>query len=137
MHDPRVKAAIYLCPPIMGNAASARTYGNIQIPGMLLTGTEDNSAIRATKAADRRIPFDGIKAPHQYLVNLVGADHATFGGRSFRKPKDTDDRFHGLIDVVTTKFLDATLKNDPSAWKWLDSSEATAYLGKAAMFERK
>jgi predicted dienelactone hydrolase len=139
MRDDRIKAAIYLCPPVSEAASSAReaTYGSIKIPGLLLTGTEDDSPIRETKAADRRIPYDGIKAPHQYLVNFDGADHATFGGRSFRKAKDTDDKFHEMIDVVTTKFLDANLKDDKSALSWLDGSGATSYLGKAAVFERK
>jgi predicted dienelactone hydrolase len=135
--DKRVKAAIYLCPPVINKSAPDQTYGNIQIPGLLVTGTEDNSAIRDTKAEDRRIPFDGMKSPHQYLVNFVGADHGTFGGRSFRAPKDGDEKFHEMTDKVTTEFLDATLKGDASAWHWLDSAEVTNYLGKTAMFERK
>src|SRR5262249_49478975 len=109
LEDKRVKSAIYLCPPIMGGkAAPDQVYASIQIPGLLLTGTEDTSPINDTKAEERRIPFDGIKAPHQYLVNFVGADHATFGGRSFRKPKDTDEGFHRMIEEVTREFLDAT-----------------------------
>jgi predicted dienelactone hydrolase len=135
--DKRVKAAIYLCPPVFGKSPPAEIYGGIQIPGLLVTGTEDNSSIRETKAEDRRIPFDGMKSPHQYLVNFVGADHATFGGRSFRAPKEGDEKFHELTDRVTTEFLDATLKGDASAWHWLDSAEVTTYLGKTAMFERK
>ncbi|HEY9714965.1 MAG TPA: hypothetical protein V6C72_15965 [Chroococcales cyanobacterium] len=138
LEDPRVKSALYLCPPIMGGKqAPDQTYGAIKIPGMLLTGTEDDSPINDTKAADRRIPFDGIRAPHQYLVNFNGADHATFGGRSFRPAKDSDERFHKMIEQVTTEFLDATLKNDRNAWHWLDSKEAVAYLGSAAVYERK
>jgi predicted dienelactone hydrolase len=136
--DKRVKAAIYLCPPVMGGKSSAgAVYGEIQIPGLLLTGTEDNSPIRETKAEDRRIPYDGIKSPHQYLVNFVGADHAAFGGRSFRAAKDGDDKFHEMVDVVSTKFLDASLKGNPAAWQWLDSDQIKSYLGNAAMFERK
>ncbi|MBX9721988.1 MAG: hypothetical protein K2X81_11375 [Candidatus Obscuribacterales bacterium] len=133
--DKRVKSAIYLCPPVMGG--DPQSYANIQVPGMLLTGTEDNSPIGGTKAEDRRIPFDGIKSVHQYLVNFIGADHATFGGRSFRAPKPGDEKFHEMIDELTTKFLDATLKVDASALRWLDSAEVTSYLGKSAKFERK
>ena len=136
LEDKRVKSALYLCPPVMGGRM-AGTYDDITIPGMLLTGTEDNSMIRGTKAEDRRIPYDGIRAPHQYLVNFYGADHATFGGRSFRAPKETDAEFHRLIDGVTLKFLDATLKNDPAAWQWLDGKGLTDFLGKTAAYERK
>ncbi len=138
MSDPRVKAALYLCPPIMGGKSGAgQNYSNIQIPGMLLTGTEDASPISDTKPADRRIPFDGIKSPHQYLVNFVGADHSVFGGRAFRSSKEGDDKFHEQIDVVTTKFLDATLKGDRSASQWLDKGGIESFLGKTAMVERK
>ncbi len=133
--DKRVKAAIYLCPPVIGG--DPQSYANIQVPGMLLTGTEDNSPIGGTKAEDRRIPFDGIKSVHQYLVNFIGADHATFGGRSFRAAKPGDEKFHEMIDELTTKFLDATLKVDASALRWLDSDAVTKYLGKSARFERK
>jgi len=137
--DDRIKAAIYLCPPVMGMAKTdpAQAFGNIQIPGLLLTGTEDNSPINDTKAEDRRIPFDGMKSTHQYLANFVGADHATFGGRSFRAAKAGDDKFHEMIEELTTKFLDATLKGDAAAWRWLDGGGAKAYLGDSAAYERK
>jgi predicted dienelactone hydrolase len=137
--DPRIKAAIYLCPPVMGSgkASPATAYGDIQVPGLLLTGTEDNSPIRDTKAEDRRIPYDGMRAHDQYLVNFAGADHATFGGRSFRQPKAGDDQYHAMIDEMTTKFLDAELKGDASAKQWLNSAQVTSYLGKSATFERK
>jgi dienelactone hydrolase len=139
MRDDRIKAAIYLCPPVTDGAKNRKgeIYGDIKIPGLLLTGTEDNSPIRETRAEDRRIPYDGMKAPHQFFVNWIGADHSTFGGRAFRQAKPSDDKFHEQIEGVTTKFLDATLKNDAAAWSWLDGSGVTSYLGKAAMFERK
>ncbi len=135
--DERIKSALYLCPPIMGAPGSKTKYSGIKIPGMLLTGTEDRSPINDTKPEDRRIPFDGIASPHQYLINFEGADHGTFGGRSFRAPKDSDEKFHKMIDIVTTKFLDATLKNDASAWSWLDGKGAVDYLGTAAIYEHK
>jgi len=135
--DDRIKAAIYLCPPVTGKLPPVQAYGSIAIPGLLLTGTEDNSPIRDTKAEDRRIPFDGMQSPHQYLVNFIGADHATFGGRSFRAPKDGDEKYHEMIEEVTTKFLDASLKGDTSAWKWLDAGGINSYLASAAKFERK
>jgi len=139
MRDDRVKAAIYLCPPVTGQGKTQgeATYGTIKIPGMLLTGTEDNSPIRDTKAEDRRIPFDGMRAPHQFLINFIGANHATFGGSSVRQAREGDDKFHEMIQVVTTKFLDANLRDDSAAWNWLDGSGITSFLGKAAMFEKK
>lgn len=137
--DKRVKAAIYLCPPVSSTAKSnpKAAYGQIHIPGMLLTGTEDNSPIGRTPASDRRIPFDSINAPHQYLINFVGADHSVFGGRGFRQPLSTDANFQRMIQMVTTEFLDANLKGDTTAEQWLDSKQMPEYLGSSAQMERK
>ncbi len=135
--DKRVKAAIYLCPPVMGSGEPRDVYGGINVPGLLLTGTGDNSVIGLTTAGQRRIPFDGMLAPHQYLVTFNGADHAVFGGRSFRKPQDTDAEFQRMIDKVTLEFLDATLKNDSASWQWLESPQSSAYFGNAAKYEHK
>ena len=138
LQDKRIKSVMYLCPPVnVSRLARGKTYANIVVPGLLLTGTEDNSPISDTKAEDRRIPFDEIKAPHQYLVNIVGADHATFGGgRKFMDTPGTAN-FHEMICKAAEEFLAATLKNDKTAWHWLDSNEAPEYFGKKAMFERK
>lgn len=137
--DPRIKSAIYLCPPVTARAKvdPEKAYGTIKIPGLLLTGSEDNSIIGDTSAKERRIPFDGIKAPHQYLVNFWGADHATFGGRSFRNPKESDEGYHKMIEELTLKFLDASLNDNQEAWQWLDKGGAAQYLAKSADFERK
>jgi predicted dienelactone hydrolase len=134
--DERIKAAIYLCPPV-AKGDPEQSYHGINIPGLLLTGTLDDSPINDTKAADRRIPFDHIKGPQQYFVNIIGADHATFGGRAFRAQTDKDEKFHEIIEKVSTEFLDSTLKGDSTARNWLDSKGITSYLGDAARFERK
>lgn len=137
--DKRVSAAVYLCPPVTDGAkrTAQKIYSSIKIPGLLLTGTEDNSPIGNTSAKDRRIPFDNIVAPHQYLANFNGADHATFGGRSFRTAKSNDETYQQMIETLTLHFLDATLKSDEAAWKWLDGGDAEKYLGSMAIFEKK
>jgi len=137
--DSRIKAAIYLCPPVIaaGSFVPEQRYGNIKIPGLLLTGTKDNSPIGGTSAEDRRIPYDGIVSPHQYLVNVEGADHGVFGGRAFRPPNEGDKQQQEMIEMVATRFLDSYLKRDAAASKWLDEGGAAAYLGKAAAYEHK
>jgi pimeloyl-ACP methyl ester carboxylesterase len=140
--DDRVKAALYLCPPVnTQRLVRGETYSRIKIPGILFTGTEDNSPIGDTKAEDRRLPFDEIKAPPQYLVIFNGANHATFGGGMGRGPTRrgtaNDPQFQAMTAAVSVQFLNAALKNDPAAWQWLDGHGATDYLGKIARFERK
>jgi predicted dienelactone hydrolase len=134
--DERVKAAIYLCPPVSRAQPPEEAYGSIQIPGLTLTGTNDNSPIGDTAAADRRKPFDAIKSPHQYLVTFDGADHGIFAGGKMRVNSPQNQLFYEQVDKLTTEFLDAYLKGDADAQRWLDS-EASTYLGKSAKFENK
>jgi dienelactone hydrolase len=136
--DPRVKAGIYLSAPVnLHGRPLSDVYGQIKVPGLLMTGTEDSSPIGNTDASARRIPFDGITAPHQYLVNFIGGDHAIFGGRSFRPGKAGDEGFHEQINQIAGAFLDAYLRGDKAAQAWLDGNGATKYFAKSAKFERK
>lgn len=135
--DARVKAAIYLSPPANLRGRSLHdVYGYIKIPGLLMTGTEDNSPIGQTKAEDRRLPFDGIEAPHQYLINFKGGDHMIFNGRP-RMQRPNDAKFQSIISKTSLEFLNAYLKNDPSARQWLDGKEGLAFVTQAGQFERK
>jgi predicted dienelactone hydrolase len=136
--DERIKAAIYLCPPInLDRLVKGKTYGSIKVPGLVLTGTEDDSPINDTKASDRLKVFDEISAPHQYLVNIDGANHATFGGGRPQLDTPATVKYHEMICKVAGEFLDAALRNDPDAWHWLDSGDATKYFGNSATYRRK
>jgi predicted dienelactone hydrolase len=135
--DPRIKCAIYLSPPVnLRGRTAEEVFGNIKIPGMVLTGTLDDSPLSRNSAADRRIPFDGMRAPEQYLVNFEGADHMIFNGRRRGDPHPHDDLHMRQIERLTTAFLDAYLRGDAREKQWL-TSEAPKYLGTGATFEQK
>lgn len=134
--DPRVKCAIYLSAPANLRGRTAQeVFGNIKIPGLLMTGTEDDSPINDTKAADRRTPYDGMTAPHQYLVIFNGGDHMLFNGATRRAQRPGDAQMLSEIEKVTTAFLDAYLRGDKQQQAWLDK-DAAAYLTDAK-FEHK
>ena len=134
--DDRIKAAIYLSAPAHASKrAPDSIYGGIKIPGLLMTGTEDSSPIGGTTPAERRLPFDGITAPHQYLINFTGGDHMIFGGTRFKRPND--EMFQTIISKASLEFLDAYLKGNKSAQEWLDGKEGMEYISKASQFERK
>ena len=136
-NDPRIKAAIYLSPPAnLKGHAPQEVFGGITIPGLLMTGTEDNSPIGGTKAEDRRIPYDGMTAPHQYLVNFIGGDHMIFNGARRRAENPGDKQMLSEIERLTTAFLDAYLRGDTTQQKWLDT-DAAAFVASDAKFERK
>lgn len=133
--DERIKCAIYYSPPVSPLAVHLpAVYSDITIPGMVMTGTEDNSPIGETKAENRRVPFDAIPQHDQYLVNFIGGDHMIFGGRTLRREKDA--YFHERITKLTVAFLDAYLRGNQQQREWL-KKDAANYLADSAKFESK
>ena len=103
-----------------------------------MTGTLDDSPIGDTKAAERRIPFDRIHAPDQYLVTFQGGDHMTFAVPRRRPGRaEKDARFQDLILQGTTAFWDAYLKGDAAAKSWLARGGYAGTLGGEGKLEVK
>ncbi|HEY9785354.1 MAG TPA: hypothetical protein V6D17_08130 [Candidatus Obscuribacterales bacterium] len=135
--DPRIKAAIYLSPPAkLRGRTPEEVFGDIQVPGLLMTGTDDNSQIGGTPAEDRRLPFDGMKFGDQYLLTFIGGDHMIFNGATRRAAKPGDKQMIAEIERVTTAFLNAYLRGEESERRWLNS-EAAKFVASDAKFERK
>lgn len=132
--DPRVKAAIAFSPSYQGDEAKA-AFSDVKTPCFHFTGTEDEAPIGGTKPEQRRVPFDAIAAPHQFLVILNGGDHAVFGGTPLRA-KPEYDAWQKLIVDLSTKFWDAQLRNDAAASEWL-ATKGKATVGAAGTFEMK
>jgi predicted dienelactone hydrolase len=136
--DPRIKAAIEMSAPVPRNADLDRAYGKINMPVLHMTGTLDDSPIGDTKAAERRVPFDHIQAPGQYLVIFQGGDHMIFAGQRRQASKgEKDPRFRDLILQGTTAFWDAYLKGDAAAKSWLSRGGYAAALGADGTLEMK
>ncbi len=136
--DSRIKAAIYLSPtaPRKKQNASA-VYSDIKIPGLHFTGTEDSSPVNDTTAGERRIAYDNIKKSDQYLIILDGADHMVFNGGRRLTPKAIDQKHHEIIEMASTKFLDAYLKKDSAALAWLKGAGARDQLKGNGTYELK
>ena len=137
LSDPRIKAAIAMSSPVPRHDLD-HAFSQIKVPIFHFTGTDDASPIGGTAAADRRIPFDKIKGPDQFLLTLAGGDHMVFSGRSgvlgnLRK----DPVFHSLILSSSTAFWDSYLKDDASARTWLTNGAFAKELGKNGVFEKK
>lgn len=135
--EPRIKAAIYLSPTSpRKNVDPSVVFGKIQIPGLHLTGTLDDSPVNDGKAEDRRIAFDNISKSDQYLVILNGADHMVFNGRARKTFNPNDIKHQKVVQETTLHFLDAYLKNDNEAKKWLNT-QATSYIKPFGSYEHK
>ncbi len=133
--DPRIKAAIYLSPTSSRKGQDpSKVFGAIQIPGLHLTGTKDDSPVNDTKAIERRIAFDNITKSDQYLVIINDANHMVFGGG--RRGNDGDKATQDLVKRTSTEFLDAYLKHDPKAKEWLLKT-ASGYIKPHGTYELK
>ncbi|MDZ4837766.1 MAG: hypothetical protein SGJ27_28615 [Candidatus Melainabacteria bacterium] len=136
--DPRVKAAIFLSPTApKKNQDPDAVFGSIKIPCLHFTGTADSSPVNDTPASDRRVAYDHISNGDQFLVILNDADHMVFNGGRRAVPKQIDSKHHELIEMTTTKFLDAYIKKDSSALQWLRGVGAKNELAGNGTYEYK
>lgn len=110
--DSRVKVAVAMSMPKLGDSIPDSGYDFITVPVLHMTGTCDGSLIYRTKPRDRRIPFLATHAKNEYLVTFKGVNHDVFS--------NTADPHHRDIAGVTLAFLDAWLQNDSAARDWLD-----------------
>ena len=137
--EPRIKAAIAMSPSLPTNANAALLLRRIRVPMLHLTGTKDESPIRPElKPSSRRIPFDNINAPEQYLVIFNNGDHMLFSGHPrLLGLNPMEKECQPIIQELTLKFLDATLRQDADAKEWLNGPACTNLLGNRATFEKK
>jgi len=140
--DPRIKAAIALSPqmPIekmLADSPIARlfsveagsadlfddSWSRIERPALVVTGSKDFDYFRAVRENPslRRMAYDDMPAGPKFLVDVKGAGHEAFTDSEPWYPTfaKRDPRHHELIATATTAFLDAYLKDDPAARRWL------------------
>lgn len=133
--EPRIDAAVMMSPSPPSFGDPGRAFATIDIPCLLLTGTEDDSPIGGGTPEDRLKVFPHLnKAPAWQLV-FEGGDHAVFSGHPRRDGQPRDPRFHRAILALTTAFWDATLRDDKDALAWLNSPAVRKVLTEADRFE--
>lgn len=133
--DKRFKALIPMCSPVPPRNRD-QAFSNIKLPCLHMTGTKDVSPINETTAEERRIPFDKMPGPDNFLINFNGADHMVFSGRSgFRGDRSKDSVFHEYILMSSTAFWDAYLLDDQAAKVWFKGGGFKKALGDNGIFE--
>ena len=138
--EPRFRAFIAFSPSARSPQAVSQ-FAAIARPFMSVTGTADGM-VGMRLGVDpllRRVPFEGMSGPDQYLMVLDGADHMTFNGAPrWRDGGDPgrDAAQTALVAGVTTAFWLAYLADDATARDWLAGSAAAA-IGAAGEFKRK
>jgi predicted dienelactone hydrolase len=135
--DPRIRCGVALspAPPRWDDPETA--FKDVKVPMLHLTGTNDDmSQLGGARITDRRVPFDKITAPDQYLVVLNGATHMTFAGGTPRLFGRSDSTMTAVIQRLTLEFLNAYDRDNDAAKTWL-KNDAKAFVGDKGTFEMK
>jgi predicted dienelactone hydrolase len=136
--DERIRAAVVLSPSApLDKDRLSRIFAGVRVPVMHITGTNDESPIGLTSAAERRTAFDHIRHAEQWLVVFRDADHMTFTDAKRGRPaRGRRAVVHPLVQAISTLFWAAYLNADGSAVAQLGERLATLLAGEASV-ERK
>ena len=119
--DSRIGAAVMLSPSFRGRSDPSRTFGNVQIPWLLITGTKDTSPIGDTDVENRRKVYASLPDTiDKYELVLHEAEHFAFADEQQQwREQQRDPNHHQSILAVTTAFWDSHLRCDANARRWL------------------
>ena len=129
--DPRIDAAIVMSPSSPDRGSPLEAFGNVSLPWLLMTGTQDTSAIGHADMNSRLAVFPALPAGDKYELVLNQAEHSAFTERAL--PGDTKPRnpnHHRVILAFSTAFWDSYLLNYASARDWLKGDGAKSVLEK-------
>jgi predicted dienelactone hydrolase len=134
--DKRVKAAVAMSAPAPAQR-SGKSFSQVRIPILHMTGTLDDSPIGETAAKDRRVPFDLITNAPEFLITFDGGDHMVFSGETRpNRNRVFDEEIHDLIRAGTLAFWDAWLRDEPKAKAWLEQ-DFSQVLGARGTIEKR
>jgi predicted dienelactone hydrolase len=136
--DSRIRAAVVMSPSAPRRGDPADAFGHVEIPWLLMTGTQDTVPIGGQTVESRRRVYPALPPGGKYELVLNDAEHSAFsdrplpGDRLPRNPQHTR-----AILAISTAFWDAWLGDDPAARAWLDGTGARSVLVSADAWQRK
>lgn len=128
--EPRVAAAILFSPTLPESPNNPERFlSEVDIPWLILTGTEDHSPIGRTTPEARMAVFPALPPDDKYEVVFYGARHSAFGDHQL--PGDRGRRnpnHHRVMLALTTAFWDAYILEHNEALKWLQGEGPSSLL---------
>lgn len=113
-------------------------YGGIQIPLLIMTGTDDDSPIENFGYEDRLEVYTHSGGPEQHLLVLDKGDHMVYNGsRGKLDANPKRDVHEEVIKMLSLAFWDAYLKDDTAALEWLKGSGVTEWLSDEGQYSFK
>ncbi len=136
--DGRIAAALIMSPSSPRRVTPQEAFGEIPLPWMLMTGTEDTAPVGHVDMPSRLAIFPALPPGGKYELVLFGAEHSAFTDRAL--PGDTGPRnpnHHRIILALSTAFWDAYLLEDAAAREWLDGDGPKTILGMRDTWQMK
>jgi len=115
----RIDAALPMSPS--AKERTTQSFGDVAIPWLLMTGTEDTSPIGDTSVADRLRVYPSLPSTiDRYELVLHGAEHSAFTERGLPGAgRERNPNHHRAILAISTAFWDTWLRGDAGARAWL------------------
>lgn len=124
--DPRLDAFFLMSPSASRTIPSAEAFGHIAAPVLCMTGTKDGSPIRPDETPETRLEtYASLPAGDKYQLVFEGGGHFAFSDTGFFD-EQRQPHHHAAIQLLSTRFWDAYLKDDESAKAWLRSGKPRA-----------
>lgn len=118
--DPRIVAAVMMSPSSPRRGTPKAAFGQVAIPWLLMTGTEDKALIGDIDMESRLAVFPALPPGDKYELVLHGAEHSAFSDRALPGDKEArNPNHHRAILALSTAFWDSYLRNDAAARQWL------------------
>jgi predicted dienelactone hydrolase len=134
--DPRPRCFIALSPQGTGQGLARDSWNAITRPVLVMTGSLDvqprflSGDGQEKSGVWRTEPFQFMPPGGKWLVWIEGARHATFSGGAGSKlsaEAAPDPRQFPWVQAMTLAFLDAELRSDAAARRWLAEDAGKVY----------
>jgi dienelactone hydrolase len=144
LKEDRFKAGILYSPSFTYNKSEPHDglFGDIDIPLLHMTGTEDDSPVQYFDYTHRLSIYDHAAANHdgvdQHLLVIRDADHMVFAGSRGKLGENEKRHIHEqIIKVTSLAYWDAYLKDDRDAYEWLSGAGYAEWLGDEGEYKCK
>jgi predicted dienelactone hydrolase len=136
--DTRIRAAVAFSPSTPRQGDTAKAFGSVNIPWLLMTGTLDGSPIGGQTPQTRLNVFPNLPPGDKFQVILDQAEHSAFGERALPGERNKrNPNHHRVILALSTAFWDAYLREDVAAKAWLTGDGPRTVLEAADQWETK
>ena len=141
LHEPRFKAGI-VYSPVPQRQKNQHTpqdfYGDIKIPLLMMTGTDDNSPTEQYSYKDRLEVFTHSGGIDQHLLILDQGDHMIFSGSRGKLDANPKRNTHeDIIKILSLAFLETYLKDNTAAKNWLTNQGVATWLNSEGVYTYK